>query len=248
MKNRKYVWLLSLAMFASCKTHLGISNIKPYENTKITADLAEDQEMVKTIIPYKKSMESQMNEKISHTSVALTKDGDDSNMGKVLVDYTYDAAAEWAKSNGLPRVDAAVINIGGIRTTFAPGDILLKHIFEVMPFENEIVIIAMKGSDLQGLFDYYLKTQVNNPVSHLSIETENGKLTKALINGEVPIADKTYYIATTDYLALGGDRMWYFGKGKMIPTGLKLREVFIESFRKNPEVSVPTDVRLRFNK
>ena len=153
MKNRKYVWLLSLAMFASCKTHLGISNIKPYENTKITAELTEDQEMLKTIIPYKKSMEKQMGEKISHTSVALTKDGDDSNMGKVLVDYTYDAAAEWAKSNGLPRVDAAVINIGGIRTTFAPGDILLKHIFEVMPFENEIVIIAMKGSDLQGLFD-----------------------------------------------------------------------------------------------
>ena len=168
-------------------------------------------------------------------------------MGKVLVDYTYDVAAEWAKSNGLPRVDAAVINIGGIRTTFAPGDILLKHIYEVMPFENEIVVIAMKGSDLQGLFDYYLKTQVNNPVSRLTIETKQEKITKALINGEVPIADKTYYIATTDYLALGGDRMWYFGKGKMIPTGLKFREVFIESFRKNPEVSVPTDIRLRFN-
>ena len=55
-------------MLASCKTGYGISNVKPYENTKITAELAEDQEMVKTIIPYKKSMEKQMGEKISHTS------------------------------------------------------------------------------------------------------------------------------------------------------------------------------------
>ena len=56
-------------------------------------------------------------------------------------------------------VDAAVINIGGIRSTIGAGDILTKHVFEVMPFENEVVIVKMKGSDLRGLFQYYLETQ-----------------------------------------------------------------------------------------
>ncbi len=54
-------------------------------------------------------------------------------------------------------VDAAVINIGGIRSTIGAGDILTKHVFEVMPFENEVVIVKMKGSDLRGLFQYYLE-------------------------------------------------------------------------------------------
>jgi 2',3'-cyclic-nucleotide 2'-phosphodiesterase (5'-nucleotidase family) len=43
-------------------------------------------------------------------------------------------------------VDAALINIGGIRTTIGKGDILLKSVFEVMPFENEVIIVKMKGA------------------------------------------------------------------------------------------------------
>jgi 2',3'-cyclic-nucleotide 2'-phosphodiesterase (5'-nucleotidase family) len=50
-----------------------------------------------------------------------------------------------------------LINIGGIRTTIGKGDIILKNVFEVMPFENELIIVKMKGADLQGLFEYYAK-------------------------------------------------------------------------------------------
>lgn len=115
-----------------------------------------------------------------------------------------------------------------------------------MPFENEIVIVEMKGEDLNGLFDYYLHTKKNNPVSKLNIEVEKNQLVKTLINGEKPQNGKTYYIVTSDYLALGGDNMKFFSKGKLIYTGLKLRDVFIDIFRKTPQVEVPTDTRLSF--
>ena len=39
-----------------------------------------------------------------------------------------------AKKNNID-VDAAVINIGGIRSTIGAGDILTKHVFEVMPLK-----------------------------------------------------------------------------------------------------------------
>jgi 2',3'-cyclic-nucleotide 2'-phosphodiesterase (5'-nucleotidase family) len=39
----------------------------------------------------------------------------------------------------------------------------VKNVFEVMPFENEIVLVKMKGSDLDGLFNYYAETEKNNP-------------------------------------------------------------------------------------
>ena len=140
-----------------------------------------------------------------------------------------------------------MINIGGIRTIIPKGDILTKQIYEVMPFENEIVIIKMNGKDVEGLFDYYLKTQKNNPVSHLFIETdENDVISKKLINGKSIEYNKIYYIATSDYLALGGDNMSFFSKGEVISTGLKMRDLFLEKFKQNPEITSPDDIRLIF--
>ena len=231
----------------SCRAPLAVAKVDVQKNISIAENLPEDQTFKKTIEPYKMELEGKMNTKLSHTSVDLTKSGDNSNLGNLLADYTFEGADVWAKNNGIPGgIDGAVINIGGIRTTIAKGDIVTRQIYEVMPFENEVMIMKMKGSNLQGLFDYYLKTQKNNPVSHITIETDGDKILKQLINGKEVDPAKTYYIATSDYLALGGDNMEYFKKGEMIPTGIKLRDLFLEKFKANPEVTVPTDVRLNF--
>ena len=233
-------------LLVGCKTPLNIANIHTEKNIYITDQLQDDKALDAVIQPYKHELEGKMNAVISHTNVELSKSGDNSNLGNLLADYTFDGADEWAKKNNIPPIDAAVINIGGIRTIIAKGDILTKQIYEVMPFENEIVIIKMNGKDVEGLFDYYLKTQKNNPVSHLIIETENGSLSKKLINGKTIDHNKTYYIATSDYLALGGDNMFFFSKGEMISTGIKMRDLFLEKFKQNPEISSPDDVRLIF--
>jgi 2',3'-cyclic-nucleotide 2'-phosphodiesterase (5'-nucleotidase family) len=248
MKNKFLLLGIALASLTACKTAstLQLANVQPQQNISINNELKNDEEFVKVIEPYKEKLDREMNQKISHTSVDLTKQGDNSNLGNLLADYTFEGGNEWAKINLKKNVDAALINIGGIRTTIGKGDIMLKNIFEVMPFENEVIIVKIKGTDLQGLFDYYAKTQVNNPVSHLYIETKNGQLNQSLINGQKIDTDKDYYIATSDYLALGGDNMKFFAKGESIPTGIKLRDLFIEYFKKTPEVVPNTDVRLNF--
>jgi len=233
-------------LLVGCKTPLNIADIHTEKNIYITDHLQEDKAIDDVIQPYKHELEGKMNAIISHTNVELSKSGDNSNLGNLLADYTFEGADEWAKKNNISPIDAAVINIGGIRTIIAKGDILTKQIYEVMPFENEIVIIKMNGKDVEGLFDYYLKTQKNNPVSHLLIETENESLSRKLINGKTIDPNKTYYIATSDYLALGGDNMFFFSKGEMISTGIKMRDLFLEKFKQNPEISSPDDVRLIF--
>ena len=45
---------------------------------------------------------------------------------------------------------------------------------------------------------------------------------------------------------MGGDQMFFFGKGEMISTGIKMRDLFLEKFKQKPEVAVPNDVRLIF--
>ncbi|MCZ2085874.1 MAG: 5'-nucleotidase C-terminal domain-containing protein [Flavobacteriales bacterium] len=247
MKTRYLISGLVLLSILSCRTPLNIASVQAEKNISISKDLPEDENFKNIIEPYKIELDGKMNTKISHTSVDLTKQGDDSNLGNLLADFTFEGADDWAKANGIENgVDGAVINIGGIRTTIGAGDILTKQIYEVMPFENEVIIMKMKGSDLQGLFDYYLKTLKNNPVSHIVIETDTDKITNQLINGKPIDVNKTYYIATSDYLALGGDNMDYFKKGEMISTGIKLRDLFLEKFKENPEIKVPTDLRLNF--
>lgn len=246
MKNKSFIFGVIGLLIVSCKSPLSVASIKAEKNIYITDQLQSDKTMESVILPYKQELEGKMNAKISHTNVELTKSGDNSNLGNLLADYTFEGADEWAKKNNIPPIDAAVINIGGIRTIIPKGDIFTKQIYEVMPFENEIVIIKMKGQDVEALFDYYLQTQKNNPVSHLVIETENGTLSQKLINGKSLDNDKIYYIATSDYLALGGDNMFFFGKGETISTGIKMRDLFLEKFKQNPEITVPDDVRLIF--
>ena len=243
-------WLAAVGFCAviSCKSPLALNHVQTEKNISIRDTIADDAAAAAVIEPYKKSMEAQMYAKISHTATELTKTGDNSNLGNLLADYTYQGADTWAKQNNLPGVDGAVINIGGIRSTIGAGDIQLRHVYEVMPFENEVVIVKLSGAALQGLFDYYLKSQKNNPVSHLVIETADGKLVRSLVNGQTVDPAKTYYIATSDYLAQGGDNMKYFANGETINTGLKLRDLFVEKFKANPEVKTSTDERLIFKR
>lgn len=248
MKNKFFLLGFVALSLLSCKTKktLNITDIVTEKNIKITSEIEPDKEISEMIVPYKKTLETKMNSKISRTDIELTKIGNNSNLGNLLADYTLEGAKEWGNKNQYPKIDLAVINIGGIRTSIGKGDILLKHIYEVMPFENELVIVKMNGAQLQGLFNYYLETQKNNPVANMIIETENGKINKALING-IPInPNQIYHIATSDYLALGGDNMRFFSVGEMISTQIKLRDLYIEKFKQNPQVKTPTDLRLIF--
>jgi 2',3'-cyclic-nucleotide 2'-phosphodiesterase (5'-nucleotidase family) len=246
MKNRISGLGLIAVLMMGCKAPLNLASVHTEKNIYITDSLTDDEAMDAFIQPYKHELEGKMNTQISHTDTELNKSGDNSNLGSLLADYTFEGADEWAKKNNLPPVDAAVINIGGIRTIIPKGDILTKQIYEVMPFENEIVIVKLHGKDVEGLFDYYLATQKNNPVSHLIIETDNQSISKKLINGKPLDYNKDYYIATSDYLAMGGDNMAFFGKGKLIATGIKMRDLFIEKFKQNPNISAPDDIRLIF--
>lgn len=247
MKNKFLLLGLVLVTLTACKTSsLQVANVQPSKNISINNELKNDEEFVKVITPYKEKLDKEMSQIISHTNLDLTKQGDNSNLGNLLADYTFEGAKVWAKENLNKNIDAALINIGGIRTTIGKGDITLKSVYEVMPFENEVIIVKMKGSDLQGLFNYYAKSQVNNPVSNLYIETNEGRLTKQLINGKEVNPSQDYYIATSDYLALGGDNMKFFLIGEPIPTGIRLRDLFIDYFKKNPEVVTKSDVRLNF--
>jgi len=247
MKNKSILLGVVLMAAVSCTTQLNVSQVSPQKNQLINGEIAQKKELVSVITPYKKELENKMNQKISHTEVELNRKGDNSSLGQLLADFVLEGANDWGAKNTIPVVDAAILNVGGIRNDISKGDILLRNIFEVMPFENQLVIVKMKGEDIQGVFDYYEKQKRNNPVAGFTIVVENGKLKQGLINGEKPKAGQYYYIATSDYLAYGGDYMKFFLKGEqLILTEMTLRDLFIEKFKQNPEIRIKQEQRLQF--
>lgn len=244
--SSKILYLLAFGTLGACAPIIALNEIDTQENISMDESLPQDPQMLSVITPYQASLEKEMNQVIAHSPEELTKSGDNSSLGNLFSDYTLDAARKWAKGKNM-NVEAAVINIGGLRTTIGKGDVLLRHVFEVMPFENELVIVKFKGEELQGLFDYYAKNLRNNPVSGLLIETKGNDLVRAEIAGKKLDPSKDYYIATSDYLALGGDQMNFFSKGEMLLTGIKLRDAYIEELKENPNIIVPKDERLLFH-
>ena len=248
MKNSLYSIAILLTM-AACKPVMQVAHIEKSRNTNITDSFASDPKIQAFILPYKTDLEKKMNIQISYSPIELSKAGTNSHLGNLLADYLYEAGNQWLMTQHNTTAHGAVMNIGGIRNSIGQGKILVRDIYEVMPFENEVVIVKFKGKAIESLFEYYEKSQKNNPVSGLNIEVVEGKLTQALIKGKRVDSTQDYYIVTSDYLALGGDNMGFFSQGESIMTGMKLRDVFIEKFKQNNPLHLnQVEQRLIFKK
>jgi 2',3'-cyclic-nucleotide 2'-phosphodiesterase (5'-nucleotidase family) len=96
-----------------------------------------------------------------------------------------------------------------------------------MPFENELVILSLRGNKLNGLLQYFAGMG-GEGVSGLRMEIKNKKAINITINGEPLEPEKLYNIATNDYLAGGNDNMVQLGQyEKKINTGLKIRNILL---------------------
>jgi 2',3'-cyclic-nucleotide 2'-phosphodiesterase (5'-nucleotidase family) len=125
------------------------------------------------------------------------------------------------------KVDLAIVNLGGLRTTIPSGNITVWKIFELMPFENELVIIWLKGDKLLELLQFFAKVG-GEGVSGLRMEIRNGKATNIYIENQPIDISKTYVIATNDYLAGGNDKMFQLAMyEKRLNTGIKIRNMLL---------------------
>lgn len=109
-------------------------------------------------------------------------------------------------------VDFAINNGGGIRADLPAGPITKKTVYTILPFDNSITVLKLKGTDVQLLFDFIATIaqgkgafpQVSDGVT-FTIDYEQGKCTDIMIGGAPLDPAKVYTIATNSYMAIGGD-------------------------------------------
>ncbi|HEY5500259.1 MAG TPA: 5'-nucleotidase [Bacteroidales bacterium] len=146
-------------------------------------------------------------------------------------------------------VDFSVLNFGSIRSPLRKGLITVSDLYKVMPFENELVILELKGSDVLSVFKSIARSG-GMGVSNVNLEIKGEKINSLLINGKVLQNDQIYRVATMDYLADGNSSMYALLKAvKRINSGLKVRDVYIEGIEKltaeGKKIDVQPDGRIK---
>jgi 2',3'-cyclic-nucleotide 2'-phosphodiesterase (5'-nucleotidase family) len=125
-------------------------------------------------------------------------------------------------------VDAAFINYGGIRlNVIKAGAITRGKIFELMPFDNIIILQKIKGSVLQQFLDHIVG-RGGWPVAGTTMQIKDKKAVNVLIAGKPIDPNMTYTIANSDYVANGGDNSDMLRTIPQINNGFLLRDALIE--------------------
>lgn len=179
------------------------------------------------LAPYKQQLDARMDEVIGYIEQDMRAHKPESLLSNWSADVYLQRASAYL---GTP-VDVAIVNLGGLRTQLSAGPFTVRKVFELMPFENELVVLWLKGSDLDDLLQFFARIG-GQGVSGLRMQISNGKAVGIRVGNEALDASKIYIIATNDYLAEGNDYMTALTRRvKRVDTGILVRDMLLEHVR-----------------
>ncbi|WP_290697483.1 5'-nucleotidase C-terminal domain-containing protein [Lacinutrix sp.] len=246
-KHQLLISIFILINIYSCKQEsLGVSKIEG-KQIAIKDSLEIDKDFDAIISPYRARLEEDMNSVISYAPETYTKNNGDLNtaIGNLMADIVFEQGNIVFNKRTTKNIDAVLLNHGGIRSIISKGDITTETAFKVMPFENSIVVVALKGQQIDSMMQYLSEAKRAHPIQGIQLTLDkNYKISKALINGKPIIKNKTYYVATNDYLYNGGDKMRFFKPSDSVYyLDYKIRNAMIDYFKKVDTINPKIDNR-----
>lgn len=232
---RLFVVFLTMAGLSGCASG-GYRNTRvEAHKTTITGTMPESQAVERFIAPYRDRINRDLDSVLAYAPITYDKSQGkwQSPMGNMLAEATLRKAGKLLYSKEKQHVDACLLNYGGIRSIIAQGPVTTRTAFEVMPFENSLVVVKMKGAAIRKMADYIIAEKKAHPMAGITIKHVTNRLHNEIyIKGE-PIQDeKTYNIATIDYLLNGGDNMVFFAENEgVVDLNYKLRDLYIDYFK-----------------
>ena len=220
----KIFFLSALISLYACSKKTSVSNITEshiiINNTKI------DSSVYKAISPYKKAHDEQMYSVIAQSEAALVKADVESTLGNFFCDAViYETKKILGKDSNM--VDVAIFNKGGLRNSLPKGNITIGNVFELMPFDNELVLLKLSGAQFKDMC-YKIVDKGGIPVGGMRLTMKGSTPTDITINGKPFDETKDYWVVTSDYLANGGDSYNFFKNAKERKTmNMLLRNVII---------------------
>jgi 2',3'-cyclic-nucleotide 2'-phosphodiesterase (5'-nucleotidase family) len=239
MRHRKstYIFIFFLIFFFSKNIAQDVA--VEFKNYKIVSQLRQDSNFIQWLIPYADSMHRSMNKVIGFSVSTLINKQPESSLGNFMAD----CMKAMAEKKFNQKIDAAFMNFGGIRSYISKGDITIGKVYELMPFDNLIVLQKVKGMVLKSFLD---KTAASGgwPLSGITMRINNRKATDIWIDKKPLKEDADYIIANTDYVANGGDDCIMLKNIPKQNIGYLLRDALIEYILLFTQQSKPIEAKM----
>ena len=139
--------------------------------------------------------------------------------------------------------DIGMVNAKGVRCPIAPGDITVENIHTMLPFENTIIVVTLKGDQVQKMFDHAAKIwgkQTSTVMSGVSGElyVDEGKAKNVKVNGQPIDPNKEYTVAVTSFIADGneGGDVYFAKPVSMRDSGIIMRDAVISYMEQMKEL------------
>lgn len=247
IKITHFVIFITIVFLGSCSNKYQLTKIEG-KNSGITNEYSLNTSIETYIKPYREHIEKDLDSILAYNPETLDKSKGEwqTNIGNLMADICFERASFVFEKRHQKNVDICLLNHGGIRSILPKGNVTTRTAFEIMPFENNLMVIALKGDQIREMAEYLIKEKKPHPLSGVKIYLDSELKIKSIVVGTTPLdLLKTYYVATSDYLSNGGDNMTFFQKNeRTFDLDYKIRNVLIDYFKEVDTLKVSMDKRI----
>lgn len=237
MRNFLFLSLVGF-LCISCTNNLRVNGVKT-EAIKVDANMdanmdansgvSLDTSYISFLEPYKKAVEKEMALVIGYAPDSMHVSAPECTMLNWATETLWQAAKEVYHGE----VDMAVMNMGGMRCEWPAGNITVGNVFELMPFDNILVVLTLRGEDILALCQSFA-TYGGQGVAGLRMKAIGGKLIEVTIGGKEVDPQKIYTLATSDYLSGGTDHMDALKKHiECWNSDVLIRDLYVEAVKRD---------------
>lgn len=237
---------ISTLLLGSCTNSYKVIESSSANNTVIS-DLSTTDSLYVITMPYKTKLESSMSEVLNESVIDMEVGVPEGLLNNFIGDLTLSVARRKSSAD----VDISLLNNGGLRIPLLKGPVTRRMIFELMPFENELIVLDLPGEQMIELINYVVErssggvARTGVALSGMRVTISNGKAAHVMIGTQVFDEDQTYRVVTSDYLAGGGDEMYFFANASTTENlGVKLRDAIISYLTEINDKGIKLDAEL----
>ncbi len=244
---KHFVFFITIVLCFACKQErLKLTEIQA---NRVEIDSTHPQiDSINTFVaPYRNRINTVLDSTLTYAPKTLTKDDGalNSSAGNLMADIVWSEANPVFNKRTNKNIDFVLLNHGGIRAIISEGNVSARTAYQVMPFENTIVVVELSGDSVLELAHYLAKSQRAHPIAQFQlILDQNNDINTIRIQGEKFNKNHNYYVATSNYLVSGGDNMNFFKNALSITeTDYLIRNAMIDYFKKVDTLKAKIDNR-----
>jgi 2',3'-cyclic-nucleotide 2'-phosphodiesterase (5'-nucleotidase family) len=234
-----------IAIFLSIGLALAAQVAPRFERAQpipVLDSVPDDEAVAKVIAPLSVELRASFGKELVLAPQGLFRGrgGEENFLGYWVADLMRERAQQVV---GAP-VRFAITNSGGLRGNIRPGMVKIADIYEVMPFENELVVAEYTGAEIMQIVKDGITRRLGEPCSGVQAKVigtlEKPEFVITWSDGSPIDPKEMVKVALTDYLLASGDSIATLRRGRNpITTGVPLRDLLIDACAKLGTLKVP---------